>query len=145
MFDIMPTVFDAAALSPPYRFQGRSLLRVLEMSPVAAARHVRIAEQHEPGVPQKHDSVAVQDGAWKLMFRQKSNRRPRLFHLPTDPDERDDLSKEHPEMVRRLRDHYDRMQQENRELAAAFTFEEGNQARIDEELTDQLRALGYVD
>ena len=106
------------------------------MSPVAAARQVRISEGR---------SVALQTGAWKLLFPRDSGKRPQLFHLPTDPEERDDLSKEHPELVVSLREHYDRMREENRELAAAFSFEAGNQAQIDEELTDQLRALGYVD
>ncbi len=55
------------------------------------------------------------------------------------------MSKENPELVTRLRDHYARMQEENRALAEAFSFEAGNQAKIDEELTEQLRALGYVD
>jgi arylsulfatase A-like enzyme len=136
MFDILPTIFEAAGIPPPYRFQGRSLLRVLEMSPADASREVRISEGGR---------TAVQAGAWKLLFEREPGKSLKLIHLPTDPEERDDLAKQHPEQVKRLRDHYDRMRQENRELAAAFSFEAGNQAKIDAELTEELRALGYVD
>jgi arylsulfatase A-like enzyme len=136
MFDIMPTILEAAGIPPPYRLQGRSLLSLAAMSPDSAAREIRISEG---------SSVAVQEGDWKIVFRWDSEKRPRLFHLPTDPEERNDLSKEHPERVARLRDHHTRMRERNRELAAAFSFEAGNQAKIDEELTEHLRALGYVD
>jgi len=144
MFDIMPTVFDAIGAKvfdaigakAPYAFQGRSLLPLLRDPAKGDPLRTRISE---------HKIVTVQEGAWKLRFDRASRRDPHLVNLEEDPEEERNRIEERPAIAERLMDHYVRMRHASEDLSGFFSLETGNDAQIDRELEERLRALGYVD
>jgi hypothetical protein len=73
-----------------------------------------------------------------------SGRRVELYDLRTDPEETKDLSSENKSIVRELRDHYDRMVRDSRDLAANFELRDGGAPELDEKTLEELRALGYI-
>lgn len=76
----------------------------------------------------------VLDFPWKLVIAPYLERGG-LYHLGDDPEEVDDLSREHPEVTQRLWDELRRW----RESAS------GSVSTLDEENAERLRALGYVE
>ena len=76
---------------------------------------------------------------WKLIFDSRGERR-QLFHLTSDPTEQNDLSEQHPEILRELTVSLSRFRQTN---AALSSLRPTETQRSDETL-EQLRALGYV-
>ena len=113
--DILPTCLQAAGIATPDTLDGESFAMPVEedVSP----------EQSERTMFWKWmDSYAVRDGDWKLLYKGgKDARRAHkqiivrdelleetcLFNLCEDPAENRDLSKKHPEIVRRLQETYD--------------------------------------
>jgi len=133
--DLMPTVFEATGLVPPYRFQGRSLLKA--GGPGSGdSEIVRITETH--------DAVALQGGPWKAVFPLARNRAPSLYRLAQDPEETSDVAATHPEVLARFWAYYSSMHEVSRELSSKFVLQGGAQAPIDDKLREELKALGYV-
>jgi arylsulfatase A-like enzyme len=132
--DLMPTVFEAAGIAPPYPFQGRRLLGALGRPERQDAERVRIAEMPE--------AVALQSGPWKAVFPRAGNAAPSLHQLAQDPEERTDLAAAHPEILARLWTAYASMKDNSRELSARFVPKA--QAPLDDGLKEELKALGYV-
>ena len=132
--DLMPTVFEAMGLTPPYPFGGTSLL--VDRPSGEASDRVRIAETH--------DAVAVQNAAWKGIFPRSRRQPASLFRIAEDPEESSDLAAEHPEVLAQLWASYAAMREAGRETASKFVLASGEQAPLDDKLKDELRALGYV-
>jgi lipoteichoic acid synthase len=85
LIDLAPTVLDLLGLTPSPEYQGTSLLCP---GPRAALFFT------DYGLP----LAGVRDGKWKLITRLNSPR-AQLFNLETDPEERLNLSDEHPDLV----------------------------------------------
>ena len=90
--DLLPTVAAAVAVELPAaaKVDGAS-----QWSAIKAGK----PEPREPFVVASFDT-AVFDGDWKLIVAQDGARM--LFNLKTDPSERSDVAKEHPDIVDRL-------------------------------------------
>lgn len=134
--DLMPTIFEAAGLDPPFPFQGRSLLETARQPATGVSERARIAE--------KHDAVALQSGPWKAIFPLARNEAPSLYQLQRDPEENTDLAAAHPEILARLWASYVAMRGGSRELSSKFVLQPDGQPPADDELKEELKALGYV-
>jgi arylsulfatase A-like enzyme len=85
LIDLAPTVLDLLGLAPAPEYDGVSLLLP---GPRAALFFT------DYSLP----LAGARDGKWKLIARLNSPR-AQLFDLETDPEERFNLSEEHPELV----------------------------------------------
>ncbi len=135
--DVMPTIFAALQLSPPFEFQGGSLLPLMRGTSEAWGKEYRIAQHGQ--------RVAVQRGTWKLKHRLDGIRADRLYNLATDPNEEENLAASFPDIVDDLRSHFEQTTAAAAELASLFTTEEATDPSQDEEVRRQLKALGYLE
>ena len=128
--DIVPTILDYTGVDPGMApLEGRSLRPLIEGSEPASDR-LAFASQ---GVHR-----AVFDGRYKLIYDLKT-REIQLFDLDTDPGETQDLSRQDPETVRRLRRAlFERIRRVEGSLSSPRSIEAA------EEAERQLKSLGYL-
>lgn len=110
--DLAPTVLKACGLDVPAAMTGKDLLAVAAGD--APAREVVYGEIFA------HDLADVDDPSrsllhrwlirdqWKLIVSTKKDALPQLFDVLADPAEQQDLAKQHPERVQKLRAELDR-------------------------------------
>ena len=101
--DIAPTLLGLLGLEPPATMKGRDLTR--DSSP----RVVVLATR--PPLSQ----IGVRAGPWKLVHWAETGVNE-LFDVTGDPDERDDVSRDHPELAATLNDIGRRWQTHSRNL-----------------------------
>jgi len=154
LIDIMPTILEAAGpAGPDGDFDGQSLTAVLkEAQPQDRAYLADIIDHpsadDKSGLPTR---VATNSGPWKFIMNQPWSKayldlltapppglpRFELYDSAQDPGERMNRAGDEPELVRKL-------QADLSGLYASAAFKKGSKARPNEELEDQLRALGYI-
>ncbi len=112
--DIVPTLLDVLHLEKTIGLQGRSLMGVIER-PESGADLPVFAESGESLAPLFNErrpisgvegkSVALRDGAWKLIVTPMpgEGRRTELFDLEADPGERENVAGDHPDIVASMR------------------------------------------
>lgn len=103
LVDLMPTLLDLVRVpqDPRDGIQGRSLLGTLLPEAAALPRRPVFAETQGHGASLQ----CVQEDGWKLVrTRTAQGGRPtaQLYRLDRDPGEAQDLSREHPAVVRKL-------------------------------------------
>jgi len=142
--DIMPTVLAAAGLPVPEGLDGVSLLPAIRgesRTPLwAYAESGRSfmqvdSDRHLPGVAGKHRMIRTAD--WKLVHVPRpEGPDDRLYDLRSDAGETRDVSAEHPDIVRTLREH----------LASVLASEKqrGEEPSLTSEEHEMLRELGYI-
>jgi arylsulfatase A-like enzyme len=91
--DIAATALAAAGATPQQEHDG------IDLSPLAEFQSRSLYWRYG-------DQAAVRRGDHKLIML--PDREPRLFDLGRDPGEKNDLANEHPQIVRELRDDFDR-------------------------------------
>ena len=133
--DVMPTVFAAVGLEPPYDFQGVNLIPLMKGEGQVDVERVRIATH--PNL------VSVHRGPWHLIYSPNA-KRVELYNLSVDPDELSNVAEANRHIARELRDDYDEMNRHSRELAANFTLRDGGAPILDDQVREELRALGYI-
>jgi arylsulfatase A len=108
--DWLPTVAQLSEVKlPEVQLDGRSLVAVLEDRD-AVSPHLQHPLHWQVGVGKSAD-WAVREGAWKLLGRTSDSsdgRNPQpienfLVNLDTDPGEKTNLARQHPEIVERMR------------------------------------------
>ncbi len=142
LVDLAPTLVDGLGLdSGP--FQGRSLLpRVFDGGPprpgvFAATRGVARGER-----PPQPSATLLQDG-WKLIADLRSHRLE-LYDLAADPGEQHNLARQHPVRAELLLQGLRRQRHLNERLRRGLRQADAEPGEIDTELSEQLRALGYL-
>lgn len=136
--DILPTVLDLSAIDVP-RVEGKSL------APLMASSGADIGFRAEPlffHLRRGPLYLGIIEGNWKLIQRRDKGRiQSYLFDWKRDPEEQTNLSRERPihtaVLSALLDDRLYRQEQQGR-LAP-------EEAEIDDELRESLRALGYLD
>jgi len=99
-WDVLPTFADIIGVKPPFQIDGISMLPTLKSKTGQEKHEFLYWEFHEQGGRQ-----AVRFGPWKgVKNNLKSNpdNRIELYDLDNDPQENNDVSKEFPEIVKKL-------------------------------------------
>lgn len=111
--DVLPTLLEAAGVAAPagVRFDGRSLLPLLENRAADWADRALVLQYHRGEQPLEWHNVAVRTQRWKLVHSTGREALPaeapfELYDLPADPAERNDVAAAHPAVVDRLRQTY---------------------------------------
>jgi arylsulfatase A-like enzyme len=138
--DLAPTLLDLAGIPIPQSFEGESLLPLIE-SDRSAASWDRTSYASLPALLFR-DAVlqeSVSTGGWSFARDLDGPHREHLFDLRVDPDEEVNLIEIEPEAADRLRPLLDVYQQRT-PLPGAVR----SGIRIDPQIADKLRALGYL-
>lgn len=124
--DIAPTVLAALELAPESAFAGRNLLPLLAAAGSGGGR----------ATSAQGSLRGLVEGGFKLVLDLESGQES-LYDLGADPAEQNDLARQRPEELRRLR----------RSLADHLTATEGPRERsvaAGREAAERLRSLGYL-
>lgn len=127
--DVFATLLDYANAPIPPSIDGRSLLAA------ATGPTPRYALL---GLDGRH-AVSIIDGEWKLVLSGKNKKQELLFNLASDPGEHQNLVHQRPVMAGYLQS-----QLTAREADSGPSLE-SIAGELDDELKDQLRALGYLE
>jgi arylsulfatase A-like enzyme len=145
LLDLAPTLVDLAGMANADGLGGASWLRPgIGVDPPEALLE-RLAEPWNAGAVRGRGVFGVAEwgirqDVWKLIM---DDARVRLFHLPSDPKETRDVSATHPEMTGYLAGRVARLSPGlGRFGEAPASIDPAGGA--DRELTEALRALGYI-
>jgi len=102
--DLFPTLVDLCRLEPPEQaqFDGASLAPLLKgrVQPELDERMVIVQYGGlDPSHPQAHDATVLWK-RWRLVKGEE------LYHVGDDPGQKNDVAREHPDIVAKMRDHY---------------------------------------
>jgi arylsulfatase A-like enzyme len=143
LVDLVPTLIDGLDLpADEAGFQGVSLLpRIFDGEalerPVYAATRGTVDARHAPD-----PRIMLESEGWKIIY-DPLRATAELYDLAADPEERNDLSKELPGRAELMVDALLTQRYINRMLLqAAAPFQRPEE--LDEEVAEQLRALGYL-
>ncbi len=103
--DVVPTVLEACGVTAPAaaKLDGRSLLPLLRGGSAAAwPDRTMFFQWHRGDAPERFRACAARNQRWKLVDGKA------LFDLQADPSEAKDVSAEHPDVVAKLRQDYER-------------------------------------
>jgi arylsulfatase A-like enzyme len=133
--DVMPTLLELAGAETPVAVQGRSLVPLIEKR--GKPPYVAFGETPHGG---GQGFVAL--GGYRLLLSREDDA-ARLYHLPVDPLEQNDLAgnESEAERIAVLRRHLDAWE----EMVAASSLDpDREEAPMDEDTLEQLRSLGYI-
>ncbi len=133
--DVMPTIFAALNLSPPFRFQGRNLMPFV-LKDRRVPKRILISEQSGRVRVRKGDKVAI--------FFPDRDPSPEVYDLREDPEELNNLFQKYPDFVQSCRKDYSVMLRGAQSLASSFSNRYPGPPFLDEQVTEQLKALGYL-
>ncbi|MFC1762065.1 arylsulfatase [Planctomycetota bacterium] len=104
--DILPTLMDWCKLESPARdpLDGSSLSPLFSSQTETLSKRILVVEYDNPYRPDENKAVMWKK--WRLVKDRE------LYNLASDPGQRTDLADQHPEIVRRLQDHYRQWKQE---------------------------------
>ena len=102
--DLLPTLCAAAGVTLPadYRGDGENLLAAFEGKAIPRTRPIFWDWQGKSAEPDWWPRVAVREGDWKLAMT-ADGARVELHHLKEDRAEAKDVTKEHPDIIARLK------------------------------------------
>ena len=129
--DVMPTCCEIAGVEYPETYNGNDILPAEGTSLVPAFTDGPL-ERNGPLFWEHQDHRAVRDGRWKLFDGS-------LYDLSRDPYEQRDLSKQYPEIVKRLQTLLDEF------VSMQLANENQEQIKFKQDTLNQLKSLGYLD
>jgi arylsulfatase A-like enzyme len=132
--DLAPTLLELVDLAVPSQFQGRSFVGAFSGGETPAPRPV-VTETTWRNV----DLLSVRQGDWKLIVDQRAAK-TELFHLRSDPGERNDVVAANPDVVRRLGETLETSIQ-----PVPGVVVEGAYGASDPDVEAALRAMGYLE
>ncbi len=134
--DVVPTLVELFDLPAPGNpISGRSLVPALAGGRLDADRPIFLTAGYRKGAPAPHHALRV--GRWKWVLDVDSGH-AQLFDLDADPGELRDLSREEPEIARRMEARF----QEWFEAATRDAWTAGV-AEPDADVDAEMEALGY--
>jgi arylsulfatase A-like enzyme len=114
--DLTPTILDACGVARPanVRFDGVSLLPLLEGRDVAWPERTIVLQSHRGDVPVRYHHFMIRDQRWKLLHasgfgRERFEGEPQfeLYDMANDPMESKNLAAEKPDIVAHFKQAYD--------------------------------------
>jgi arylsulfatase A-like enzyme len=143
LVDVFPTILDVTGDAGEWTLAGRSLLAP-GVDPDHAIFHELRATRYGKGASKattERQSYAIRKGDFKLIVVPDEGRIA-LYNVTSDPQERNDLSREDEARAAELGAILAQWRAASRALAEGF--ESGGEAQLDPEALDRLRALGYI-
>src|SRR5262249_8886050 len=102
--DLLPTLVDLCGLSTPKgaKFDGTSLAGLLRGTTDALPARMLVVQYGPPagGKRPERGQCAVMWNKWRLVHDKE------LYDLKTDPGQMKDVAGDHPDIVKKLKDHY---------------------------------------
>lgn len=136
--DIYPTLLSVLGLPLPDTVQGRPLLSISNRQ-TQTGRHYVFSEQPVHG-PR---TTAIIKGKEKYIWHENPDKPPLLFDLKRDPHERNSVASRNPWRVRQFNKV---LSQWRNDMDRYKRFEETEQkSTVDEEVLEDLKALGYIE
>ncbi len=136
LVDLFPTVLDALGIAAPNRFDGHSLMPLMD-GDTAGADHPLVAVTFKPEAAS--DKKAIILGGFKYIHSSSDREWEELYDLRSDPDENKDLVNSDTETLNRLRAELEALLS-----ASAGAGSPAEQADLSEEDRARLRELGYI-
>ncbi len=99
--DLAATVYDLLWVNPPAQSRGKSLVPMM-IGKEEGDRRIFLEQLLGKYMPEMY---AIIDGGYKLIHTVAGNRY-QLFNLETDPGEKTDLSRSHPDELARMKEVY---------------------------------------
>ncbi len=102
--DLFPTLIDICGMEPPDALpvDGASLVPLLHGNDAQWHDRVIVTDSQRIEHPEKWRKSAVMTDRWRLINGKE------LYDMTEDPGQKNDVSHEHPEVVKRLRGEYDK-------------------------------------
>jgi arylsulfatase A-like enzyme len=126
LIDLPPTILEYADVDVPDSYEGTSLRTVIEGN----------EKKKQYAICDGEDTYSYRDDRWKLIERPDD---VELYDIRTDPDEQENVSQDHPDVVEELAAIIDSYRQK-----ADQTDEQLDSVAIDGEVQDRLEQLGYM-
>jgi arylsulfatase A-like enzyme len=108
--DLLPTLIDLCGLKPPARarFDGTSLAGLLKGTTTSLPDRMLVVQYGEQPNGEKLEKgrCAVMWNKWRLVHTKE------LYDVATDPGQTTDVATKHPDVARKMRDHYEKWWQE---------------------------------
>jgi arylsulfatase A-like enzyme len=153
LIDVAPTVLDALDIKTDNRFQGISLLDLIqtgsrEEDPPAVSEFLQMGPERKSVRADGFKYIWIEhpERFWNFTFR--TVRAEELFHLKTDPNELADVFQERSEIARRYHALLKERQKESSAIneALQINFKPANESprKFSKETADKLKALGYL-
>lgn len=151
LVDVMPTILDLLGIKIPDMVEGQSVAAFAKgkafhrRGPVMSSRY---ASPHEHGIVPENgtDTVALLDGNWKLLYRDKAKevglKKVELYDRRTDRGETKNISAEHPQEVERMMSEVSKWMDAQKQIKTVLG--QGAKATMDAKTLEQLRSLGYL-
>jgi len=133
LMDLAPTLLEMVGITQPPSFTGRSFTALMNAA-TDGAEHRVVASETVGRV------TSMIQYPWKLV-RYGKEKRIELFNLEFDPEEKNPIQDDHPQIVAQLAKALKTQIKEGREIQVFISAD----SIEDEALREQLRALGYVE
>lgn len=138
--DVLPTILDLVGVSVPTMIHGRSLVPALvKNSPLGIEAYLEafLRIRSDP----RDRRVGWRTEEWKYIYApQNPQLAEELYHLPSDPQERQNLAMRRPDVVARLRQRIEALQQGPIAPSPGQVMSPEEQAQIEKRLVE----LGYM-
>lgn len=145
--DLLPTVLDYLEISPPKHIQGISLIKAIKNGGVDSSLTKRIIfserELRELGGTDLKMETSAQTLSEK--YYQRVNKPDEFYDISLDPEEQKNIFGTRKERESNLQDQVKKYRRKNKTLhLLSLDQQPPSTVDMDEELEDQLRALGYL-
>ncbi len=141
--DMMPTVLELLGISIPKRLDGESLVELVKKQSYDS-KVFAFSETFYPRRSKYGGYRMIRSNNWKLLLKSGDKTGPweiELYNLQADPEEKSNLIAEEQEMGKSLFAKLAAWVDNQREKSNLPTAEE---VKLDDELVEQLKALGYI-
>ncbi|MCP4421395.1 MAG: sulfatase-like hydrolase/transferase [Chloroflexi bacterium] len=136
--DIMPTILDLADCDVPEEMLGSSLVPLWSGRSDEYDVEIAIGERWRD----TSHMIAVRSAEFKYIWDDAQPDKPELYDLRVDPEEKNNVAIQHPEIVAKMHAHVEAQLVRMKETTPTEVMTEPD---LDKEIIARLRSLGYVE
>jgi arylsulfatase A-like enzyme len=140
--DIVPTILALLGIPPLAKHQGESLIPLLNLA--SAPERPALSQMGEDNpAEKKSELISLNTGDYKLVWDKHTDTKE-LYHLKTDPHEKNNIAYEEKETCRDLQNHVQKILQSPDETPFHYK-STPHKVSLDEDLLKRLIGLGYIE